>query len=192
MRSSPGQMHIGWDLDDVTTNLTEGLLRLYALRTGVQAAPGDVLDWSFFPREIHDEMMLSGYSGLKAKPGAAEALKKLKAGGDRVSIITYRNAGSRSATLGWLEENIPGLYDGLYMAGGSKAAICAEIGVDVLVDDSARQAMDVSRAGIHAIVYATPMNRGVEEAGLVSRAEGYGEVLERIEILRIKLKGNRC
>lgn len=192
MASYPGKnkkMHIGWDLDDVTTNLTEELISLYSERTGKAADPEEVLDWDFFPPEIHREMISCRYPGLKLKKGALRALSRLKESGDRVSIITYRNSSCREQTEAWLKENIPGLYDGLYMTGGSKAGVCASIGVDVLVDDSSRQVLEVSRAGIHTVLFSTPMNRGVPESGCIRRAEGHEEVLEFIESLREELKG---
>ncbi len=182
-------MHIGWDLDDVTTNLTEELIALYAARTGRSAVPEDVKDWDFFPPEIHREMISSRYGRLKMKPGSSRALSRLKDAGDRVSIITYRSPDCRDVTLAWLEENIPGLYDGLYMAGGSKAPVCVSIGVDVLVDDSKRQALEVAREGIHTILFSTPMNRDLEESRYIRRADGYEMVLKRIEILRKELRG---
>ena len=190
MGSSPHKrMHVGWDLDDVTTNLTEELIRLYTGRTGEAAALEDVGDWGFFPPEIHREMISSGYPRLKLKKGSLRALARLKDAGDRVSIITYRSPDCREETSAWLEKNIPGLYDGLYMTGGSKAGVCSRIGVDVLVDDSGRQAVEVSREGIHVILFSTPMNREIEESGYILRAEGHEEVSKRIEILRRELRG---
>jgi 5'(3')-deoxyribonucleotidase len=182
-------MHIGWDLDDVTTNLTEELLKLYGLRTGRAAGIEDVYGWDFFPPEIHSEMILNGYPRLKIKEGSLSVLRRLKDSGDTVSIITYRNSAKRPETLSWLDENMPGLYDGLYMTGGSKAGVCGKLGVDVLVDDSPRHADEVSRGGIHAVLFSTPMNRGFEASGLIRRAEDYEKVLEIIEILRVELGG---
>ena len=183
------RMHIGWDLDDVTTNLTEELLKLYNLRSGGGHRAEDAGDWSFFPEEVHEEMRAGGYPGLGLKESARSALSELKARGDRVSIITYREPRHREETEMWLEEQVPGLYDGVYLAGGSKAAICKEIGVDVLVDDSPRQVLDAAREGIHAILFATCMNRGFEDTDLIHTARGHREVLELIDLLRAQLKG---
>ncbi len=182
-------MHIGWDLDDVTTNLTEELLRIYNERTGACASVEDVKDWSFFPPQIHLEMMSSGYSRLKAKPGSTRALSALKDSGDKISIITYRDPDCRGQTLRWLEANIPGLYDNLYMTGGPKSGVCGEIGIDVLVDDSKAQALGVSACGIHAVLFSTPMNRGAANHDFIHRADGYENVLQIIEMLRKELKG---
>ena len=176
-------MHIGWDLDDVTTNLMDNLLRLYNLRYDRRAVLEDVHGWDFFTEAVHDQMRKHGYPNLEVKPESVKILQKLKDRGDRVSIITYRGPGFEKETSRWLRENIPGLYDGLYMAGGSKRSICRELKVDVLVDDSKKQVSEVAEEGIHTVMLRTPMNRDVKGTDLIHVAENFDQIFEWIEII---------
>ena len=88
-------MHIGWDIDDVTTNLTEELLQIYNSRYHTNVRIGDVKDWNFFPEEVHEEMKNSGYRNLKLVDAAKEILSKLKEKGDKVSVNDLIEEGLR-------------------------------------------------------------------------------------------------
>ena len=178
-------MHIGWDLDDITTNLTEELLQIYNRRYHTSVRIEEVKDWTFFPEEVHEEMKNSGYRNLKLVEPAKEILSKLKEKGDKVSIITYRALDYEKDTKDWLERNIPGLYDGVYFAGGPKLELCRRIGIQLLADDSKRQVLDISnKLGIHTILLRTAMNRDVRSTELIHVAESLPDIFEWIEKLR--------
>ncbi len=178
-------MHIGWDLDDITTNLTEELLQVYNRRYHTNVRIEEVKDWSFFPEEVHEEMKSSGYGNLKLFDAAKEILCKLKEKGDKISIITYRVLAYEKDTKNWLERNIPGLYHGVYFAGGPKLEVCRRIGIQLLVDDSKRQVLDISnKLGIHTILLRTPLNRDVRSSELIRVAESLPGIFEWIEKLR--------
>lgn len=181
-------MHIGWDLDDITTNLTEELLRIYNRRYRTNISLEEVNDWGFFSEEVHEEIKQAGYRNLKLIAPAKEVLKQLKKRGDTISIITYRSPEYEKETGEWLEENIPGLYEGVYLAGGSKLEVCGRIGVQILVDDSKRQVREVSgELGIHTILLRTWMNRDVESSELIHVAGNLSDVLDWIEKLRFRI-----
>jgi len=185
MPSDSGNMHIGWDLDDTTTNLTEELLQIYDRRYHTNARIEEVKDWSFFPKEVHEEMKSSGYRNLKLIGAAKEILSKLKEKGDKVSIITYRALDYEDDTKDWLERNIPGLYDGVYLTGGPKLEVCRRLGIQLLVDDSKMEILDISnKLGIHTILLRTSMNRDVRSSELIRVAESLPDIFEWIEKLR--------
>ncbi len=181
-------MHIGWDLDDVTTNLTEELIRMYNSKYDKNVMLDEVNDWCFFPEEVHKEMKKAGYKKLKLKVPARRILQELKKRGDRVSIITYRSPKCEEETREWLERNIGGLYDTVYFAGGTKLEVCRRIGIHVLVDDSKRQVTDVCRElGIHAIMLRTPMNMEIKNSELIHVAETHQDILKWIEKLKPRI-----
>ncbi len=185
MPSDNGNMHIGWDLDDITTNLTEELLQIYNRRCHANVRIEEVKDWSFFPEEVHEEMKSSGYRNLKLVGAAKEILSKLKEKGDKISIITYRALDCEEDTKDWLGRNIPGLYDGVYLTGGPKLAVCRRLGIQLLVDDSKMEILDISnKLGIHTILLRTSMNTDVRSSELIRVAESLPDIFEWIEKLR--------
>jgi hypothetical protein len=96
-----------------------------------------------------------------------EAVRRWKRAGHFIHITSHRSTEAHGATAQWLER--VGLeYDELYCS-YDKVSRCAEIGIDVLIDDSP---VNLERAIEHGITAATilhPWNRDlVEEEDVVA------------------------
>lgn len=183
-------MHIGLDLDDVTTPLIPDLLDFFNKKYNLNKSIEDVYDWDFFPKEIHEEFRKSGgYLRQRLMPGAKELLEKLRLKGDQISMITYRSQEYENQTIQSLEKNISGLYDKAYFTGGPKLPTCRNLGIQLLIDDSKTQVPLITKEmGIHAILFRTNINKRIKDSGLIHVAENMSQVEYWIEKLRPEIE----
>lgn len=109
----------------------------------------------------------------RAKSGAAEVIHKLHEDGNKIILITARS-----------EENFPGMmvanekalrdagieYDKVVYDSADKIDACRENGVEIFVDDSPKNCMEVRRElGIPAIGFESDITReSLHEAGIPS------------------------
>ncbi len=109
-------------------------------------------------------------------PGAAEVLARWKEQGHFIHITTHRTTDAHAATQDWLDRHgIP--YDDLYCS-YDKVTRCAELGIDVLIDDSPVNLLRAIDEGIRAATILHPWNRDLVEEEDVIAAEDW-PALER-------------
>jgi len=83
-------------------------------------------------------------------PGAVETVRRWHEAGHFIHITSHRTIEAQAPTARWLEQvGLP--YDELYCS-FDKVSRCAEIGIDVLIDDSP---VNLARAREHGIAGAT-------------------------------------
>ncbi|HEV3000457.1 MAG TPA: hypothetical protein VGW75_06930 [Solirubrobacteraceae bacterium] len=109
-------------------------------------------------------------------PGAVEAIRRWKDAGHFIHITSHRATDAHDHTARWLDRiGVP--YDELYCS-YDKVTRCAEIGIDVLIDDSP---VNLQRAIDEGMIGATilhPWNRDLVEEEDVVAAEDW-PALER-------------
>ncbi|KAL0091517.1 hypothetical protein J3Q64DRAFT_1319528 [Phycomyces blakesleeanus] len=97
---------------------------------------------------------------------ALEALKMFKKRKFTLVIITSRQQFVAAQTKQFVDRHYPGLFESIYFCNlglsnaeqleyvsKSKATICKEVGVDVLIDDSLDHALDCAQLGIKVLLY---------------------------------------
>jgi hypothetical protein len=113
---------------------------------------------------------------------SVETLKKLKEDGHKIILITarfeYDTFDVRETTKKWLEEkDIP--YDKLIINAATKRQAAEENNVDVFIDDSFTNCMDVAEAGIKTFIMDGRYNSKLNDEK-ITRVYSWANILENI------------
>ena len=112
-------------------------------------------------------------------PGAVEAVNRWAANGHFIHITSHRAATCQDATARWLEA-IGLHYDELYCS-DDKVARCAEIGIDLLIDDSPINIAAAIERGIAVATITHPWNEDVVEEENVIAAADWPTLVRELE-----------
>jgi uncharacterized HAD superfamily protein len=114
-------------------------------------------------------------------PGAVEAVQRWHEQGHFIHITTHRQSDCHDATAAWLNQiGLP--FDELYCS-FDKVARCAEIDIDVLIDDSPANIERALDAGIGVATLRHPWNTDVCDVEDVVAADDWAELQERLSPL---------
>ncbi len=122
----------------------------------------------------------------KARDFAAEVIKLLKEKNE-IYIITARNEDGlppefygymQEMVLKWLEENNIE-YDKIIFSKGSKLPYCLENKIDIMVEDSPRNIMEISTK-IPVLCFDNPYNKKIKGAN-IKRVYSWYDVLSKIQ-----------
>jgi uncharacterized HAD superfamily protein len=172
-------MRIGVDIDSTLHHYWDVLADAARRRFGVELPYDEQLTWritSLEPEQVAacvadthaDDVILGG----KPYPGAVEAIRRWRDAGHFIHITSHRMASAHDATARWLDE-IALPYDELYCS-WDKISRCAEIGIDLLIDDSPVNLTKALERGMRAATIAHPWNREVcERADVVCGADWF-------------------
>lgn len=120
--------------------------------------------------------------------GAYDALSQL-AKNYQMVVVTGRSESTRRQTKKWLGNNFPALFSGIYFANTflrrkdelerKKSNICLDIGVDILIEDSVEEAVEVSSVGVSVLLFDRSWNRTVVSDSLF-RVNNWSHVLYKL------------
>ena len=112
-------------------------------------------------------------------------------------VITSRFNQAIPKTIPWINKHYPNKFSEIIFTknttadskGKTKAQICKELGVDILIEDFLEYSLECNKLGIPVILFDCPWNQDTElpegmnklPSGIV-RAKDWKEVLEKIEI----------
>lgn len=112
-------------------------------------------------------------------PGAVECLSGLK-NRSQIFLISARRAELRARTEEWLKKHNLA-WDQLILLGShDKADTCVKLRLDVLVEDSRQNALQVSSRGINVLLLDAPYNQG-NLPTLVRRCHSWDEICMRLK-----------
>ncbi len=115
----------------------------------------------------------------KPYPGAVDVVRGWHEAGHFIHITSHRAVEAHGHTSRWLDGiGLP--YDELYCS-YDKVSRCAEIGIDVLVDDSPVNLLRALDAGMRAATILHPWNRDVCEDEDIVCARDWPELARRLE-----------
>jgi uncharacterized HAD superfamily protein len=181
-------MRIAIDIDSTLHHYWDLLEEVAQRRFGVQIPYAEQVVWEIdrlkpeqlraAVRETHSEaQILAG----EPYPGAVEVVSAWHEQGHFIHITSHRAGEAHAATAQWLERiGLP--YDELYCS-YDKVSRCAEIGIDLLIDDSPENLARAIDAGIKVATIEHPWNRELCETEDVICAadwEGLGRELEPV------------
>ncbi len=182
---------IGFDIDGVITdeshpndNIWHDALCKYLGRdlkrvhqsyqfTKAYGLPIDVVE-SFI-----EEKMEELISNVKPMPGALDTLDFLNERGFEIHLITARDSKYDWVTYQWLKENnIP--YTSL-IHDENKAPLAVEKGIELFVEDSSSNTIEITAEGIPVILLNKYHNQDITDSNIIFRIANWSEINGKIK-----------
>ena len=167
---------IGVDKDDVLVDFNTRLAEYHNTHYGSNYRIEDLTSYYLHEtwqctQEVALERVVSFYNSvhfddLEPVPDAKEVLRRLKKKANLL-VITARPDYTSQVTTRSLEKYYPGLFDGVIFTGTftgdgpkkTKADVCEELGVDVMIDDHYDNLTGCADRGIKSILLRRPWNK---------------------------------
>ena len=127
-------------------------------------------------RETHSD---ENIEAAEPYPGAVEVVGGWREEGHWIHVTSHRSGDARRATERWLER-IELAYDDLHCS-FDKVSRCAELGIDVLVDDSPVNLLRAADEGIVAATIVHPWNAELVESGRAVGGHDWYELRDNLE-----------
>jgi hypothetical protein len=181
-------MRIAIDIDSTLHHYWDVLSEVSVRRFGVELPYEEQLTWGITrlrPEQLalcieeshSDELIIAG----APYPGAVETVRRWHADGHFVHVTSHRGSDRWEATARWLQRiGLP--FDDLHCS-YEKVFRYAELGIDLLIDDSPQNLTDAIAQGIVAATIRHPWNRDIcEEEDLISGQDWFelGWLLEPV------------
>ncbi len=183
-------MHIGIDIDDTITNSWECLIPHYSKKFNISE---EVLHKSkpyynavshLISLDEYYQIMLPIYDevipNVSLKPDVKEVIDKLYDLGYHITFITARGKDHTDAykdSKDYLDKyHIR--YDKIITNVHDKALVCQNENIDIFIDDSVRNCLAVSNAGIETLLFETYYNKDCQE---VRHIKNWNEVYEYLK-----------
>ncbi len=179
-------MKIAIDVDSTLHHYWDVLSAAAHRRFGVQLPYEQQLDWGV-TRLKPDQLALciaethceAAILAAVPYPDAVETVRRWHAAGHFIHITSHRAESAHDATERWLQAiELP--HDELYCS-WDKVSRCAEIGIDLLVDDSPHNILSAIERGITVATIVHPWNREVCEDEDVIHARDWRGLATRLE-----------
>jgi uncharacterized HAD superfamily protein len=188
-------MNIGIDFDDVITEFTDSLMEFYHRKYGKKVVREEIKEWDWglywgISREeatkrvdeFHETHSVENVNPLE---NALSSLKKLMKANE-IFIITGRPVRFKSKVESWLhyhlKDKLPIIHAGEWHKGqaASKAEICKELKIPILLEDAPNAAIECAKAGVRVILFDYPWNQKLKHKN-VKRVKNWLEAVEEIE-----------
>lgn len=170
-------MRIGVDVDEIIADTLNALIRFHNEAYGTNLKKSD-----FFSYECHEvwggtneeaiakwfEFFETEYFvAIEPLAGALPGLMALKEHGHELFAITARQHFIADRTKNWINTHFPDIFSGISFGNRcgiegvrkTKSAMCAELGITVLIEDDLHHAMDCSQHGIEVLLFDYPWNQ---------------------------------
>jgi uncharacterized HAD superfamily protein len=179
-------MRIAIDIDSTLHHYWDLLEEVARRRFGIAIPYAEQVVWeidrlkpeqlSAAVKETHSEPRILD---SEPYPGAVEAVRRWHEAGHFIHITSHRAGEAREATAQWLDRiGLP--YDELYCS-YDKVSRCAEIGIDLLIDDSPRNLQRAIDEGIAVATIEHPWNRELCETEDVICGADWEELARKLE-----------
>ena len=171
-------MIIGLDIDDVIFDTSKVILEIFGetedeelKKHKLDVMRGDA-SIPVVAKFLKKYLIVAVKEG-RPKPGAAETMHRLREDGNKIVLITARGEKNFSGTVAENEKALKkaGIeYDVLVYDSADKVNACRENGVEIFVDDSPKNCVEVRQElGIPVIGFESDITReGLREAGVPS------------------------
>lgn len=175
-------MRIGLDLDGVIVDSVRRWGEVLNRYAGTQFGPNDLPDTHGTPEmaAISDRHILAMTIGAGPVAGAVEALGRLRSEGHKLVVVTARTPRLRKLTEAWLEFYHMEVDELHFLEGAPKAPVALAEGLDVVVEDTPRQAVEMAAAGVPVLLFSRPYNRELAHP-LVVHCAGWSAVVSEIQ-----------
>lgn len=176
-------MRIGLDLDGVIVDSVPNWIRILNTQFGSNYGPDELPDTHGTPEmaAFCDDHLIELLMPNRPMAGAAEALHRLRREGHELVVITARSQCVRRLTEAWLEYYGFQVDELHFLEGADKAVTARAAGINLLVEDTPKNALAVAAAGVPVLLFGAPYNRDVRHP-LISRCEDWDEVLAEVGV----------
>jgi hypothetical protein len=179
-------VRIAIDIDSTLHHYWDQLAAVARRRFGIDLPYDEQVTWGITllrpeqvracVRETHGE---ASVLAAEPYPGAVDAVRAWHDAGHFIHVTSHRDVASREVTARWLDRiGLP--YDELYCS-DDKVSHCAEIGIDVLIDDSPENLERAIDAGMIAATLLHPWNRELCETEDVITGKTWPELARNLE-----------
>ena len=190
-------MKIAIDIDDTLSNTADPLFSFYSLKLGKKFKREDHIQYELHKtlnctreesRKILNEFHQNGQLGeVLPLDYSIEAVNELKKKHE-LFIITSRPLQFKQTTFDWIKKHLPIkesniiFAEDIYKEGNrkSKANICKELGINIMIEDAAHHALDCAKIGIKVILFDNPWNEKLKHKDL-TRVKSWKEAMKSIE-----------
>jgi len=190
------QVEIGFDVDEVLAEFLKGIIPWYNRKHKTNFKYEDFHTYDFWKvwncskedavKEALEFCRQDELSELEPVKGSVEGVKLLRQK-YQLQPVTARPDVALPRTKGWLAEKYDNVFlrpkfsGGVYHGPGkSKAELCKELGINVLVEDNGDTAKECVKEGIRVILIDRAWNQPVMPKGVV-RVYHWDQIPETIE-----------
>ncbi len=190
---------IGIDLDDTLLNLNGTFIKFLNLNYDTAYARENLTS-PFFEesfditkedvlKRLHEFYNSEHHAEAEPIEGAPEALARL-AEANELHIVTASPEEMKDRIEAWLGKNFTNRFKGIHFTRKSifdnsvrnKKDICAELGIEVFIDDALHNAEDISSAGIPVFLLDSPWNQKSINSPLVTRVHSWDDIINKLAI----------
>jgi len=187
-------MNIGIDFDDVITEFTETLMNYYHKKHGKKVTLDQILIWDWriyweIPKQeaikrvddFHESHKVTELPPLKDAISSLNEIIK----NNKVFIITGRPTRFKNKVEEWLKHHLKKkleiIHAGEFHKGqaATKAEICKELNIPIMIEDTGETALDCTKEGIQIILFNKPWNKNFKHHNIL-RVENWNEALKMI------------
>ena len=194
-------MRIGIDLDETISDSIAGIMKLHNEQHGTSLRRKDFDSYVFADilgvsreearRRVDEFFTVKHVKEIPPIEGSLGAIKTLKSSGHELYIITGRGSAPEDVkhTEAWLELHFPNVFAGVHYANAlapdgsvgkrNKSEIAQSLGIQVMVDDVLKFALDCAGAGIRTLLIDKAWNQGDLPVN-VERVRSWDEIVKKI------------
>jgi uncharacterized HAD superfamily protein len=188
---------IGIDFDDVILDFNTSLHAYHNKKYGTSVARKDIISYSIenvwgctseeASRKVFEFYSTAEHDNALPVQGAVEALNELKKDYE-LHLISVRGDQIKDLTIRWINKNFPNYfksvsltnqYFGIKEKVRSKADVCKELGIDVMIEDSLPQAKEIAASGRKVLLMDCPWNQSELPENII-RVYSWGEIVEHL------------
>lgn len=189
------EKRIGIDIDDTlldfvspylsyhneiyNTNFKKETFETYSFNLNMGGTMAEVIDG------VHNFYKTSFFKEIQPFPNSVEIIDAFKQKDYELFIITSRPDFIIDETKKWIDNHFPNKFSDIFFSynhytrrknnGKTKAEICNDLGVSVLIDDSLEYGLQCANKGINVLLLDSPWNRNGEHKRII-RVKNWEEI----------------
>lgn len=190
-------LRIGIDFDDVTIDFVGSLVRWHNKKFNHSHTKEHFKEFAWWPvwgitkeesvKRVNEFTDTMTPQNTEVMDGAIQSIEKIMKKHE-VVFITGRPLKYKKKTEEWIEYNLSKKIE-VIMAGdfhkgqaATKAEICKERKIPILLEDALETAVDCAKSGIKVVLFDQPWNQNAQHKN-ITRVKSWKEALKEIEIL---------
>lgn len=193
-------VNLGVDIDDVIADFVSTLVLFHNHFYGSNLTKNDFFSCDFWDvwggskedavRKV-DEMFNNPnyFAKIPIIEQSFSSLTVLKKQGFCLYAITGRRNNMINQTLEWLAKHFPEIFSDVFFSNSycpegkdkKKSEICKRIGVDIIVEDHLKHALDCSQNGIKVFLFDNPWNKLFTPSGNITRVFGWNDIINELQ-----------